>query len=344
MDIQQLLQYTIAKKASDLHLSTGQVPIIRIDGDLHKIPHTDILDDATLHQILKEILPKSYVTQLDTAYDIDLSIEIPKISRFRINVFHQYRGLSAAFRSIPMVVPTLEALGLPNIFQKLCQLRAGLILVTGPTGSGKTTTLASMINHINETKNSHIITIEDPIEYVHESKKSLVQQREVHQHAQGFNEALSAALREDPDYILVGEMRNLETIRLALTAAETGHLVLATLHTNSAPKTIDRIIDVFPGEEKSMVRSMLSESLQAVISQILVRKIGGGRTVAQEIMLCSTAIRNMIRENKIPQIYSAIQTGQLVGMQTLEQSLQNLVEKELIDEIEKKILTTKIVN
>lgn len=342
MDIEQLLQYTVSKKASDLHLSTGEVPVVRIDGDLYKVPHSSVMNDASLESMLRKVVPDRYISKLTAFHDIDLSFEIPKLSRFRVNIFRQYRGLSAAFRAIPVMIPTIDQLELPRIFYQLCHLHSGLILVTGPTGSGKTTTLAAMLNYINETQSKHVITIEDPIEYVHECKKCLIEQREIHLHAEGFNQALSAALREDPDYILVGEMRNLETIRLALTAAETGHLVFATLHTNSAPKTIDRIVDVFPGEEKAMVRSMLSESLQGVVTQVLVRKIGGGRMVAQEIMLCSTAIRNMIRENKIPQIYSAIQTGQLLGMQTLDQSLQNLVKRELIDEKEHQLLMAKV--
>ena len=334
MDIVKLLTYTVSHNASDLHLSTGRPPLIRIDGDLKTIPKTDVLNEDDIMSMLKDVIPSEIAKVLPKELDIDLSITVPEVSRFRLNIFSQYRGISAAFRTIPIKIPTIEGLGLSDIHYKLCDLPHGLILVTGPTGSGKTTTIAAMINYINENQYGHILTIEDPIEYVHQPKKALVQQREIKTNTKSFQVALRAALREDPDYILVGEMRDLETIQLALTAAETGHLVFASLHTSSAAKTIDRIIDVFPMFEKDMVRSLLSESLQAVISQVLVKKVDGGRTVAQEIMLANTAVRNLIRENKVHQLYSAIQTGQTLGMQTLEQSLEKLVAEKVVDKYE----------
>ena len=257
--------------------------------------------------------------------ETDFSFEIPNLARFRVNAFNQNRGCAAVFRTIPSKILTLEDLGCPRIFKDISMHPRGLVLVTGPTGSGKSTTLAAMIDYVNDTKPNHILTIEDPIEFVHESKKSLINQREVHRDTLGFSQALRSALREDPDVILLGEMRDLETIRLALTAAETGHLVFGTLHTSSAAKTVDRIVDVFPGEEKEMVRSMLSESLRAVISQTLLKRTGGGRIAAHEIMIGTPAIRNLIREGKIAQMYSTIQTGQAQGMQTLDQNLQDLM-------------------
>jgi twitching motility protein PilT len=273
--------------------------------------------------------------------ECDFSFELPGIARFRVNAFNQNRGAAAVFRTIPSKILTLDDLGCPKFFQEVTRHPRGLILVTGPTGSGKSTTLAAMIDYVNSNDYAHILTIEDPIEFVHESKKCLINQREVHRDTLGFNEALRSALREDPDVILVGEMRDLETIRLALTAAETGHLVFGTLHTSSAAKTIDRIIDVFPAAEKGVIRSMLSESLQAVISQALLKKIGGGRTAAWEIMVGTPAIRNLIREDKVAQMYSAIQTGRRDGMQTLDQHLQELVEKGVVT---RQIAHTKSLN
>ena len=331
MDILDLLKYTITEGASDLHLSSGMEPMVRIDGDLVKIPQTSIITSENLLKMLAKIIPETYAKELTSKLDLDLAIGVEDLSRFRVNIFHQFRGMSAAFRALPAHIPTFEELGFPDVFYRLCELPHGLILVTGPTGSGKTTSMASMINYINQKVRGHVLTIEDPIEYVFESDKCLIQQREVRSHTAGFSEALRAALREDPDYILVGEMRDLETIRLALTAAETGHLVFATLHTNSATESIDRIIDVFPSAEKGMVRSILAGSLQAVISQILVRKAKGtGRVAAQEVMICTTAIRNLIREDKVPQIYSAMQTSQDKGMRTLAQHLKELEEQEII--------------
>jgi twitching motility protein PilT len=263
-------------------------------------------------------------------FETDFSFEIPGVARFRVNAFNQNRGAAGVFRTIPSKVLTLDELKAPEIFKDIVSVPRGLVLVTGPTGSGKSTTLAAMIDYLNDREYAHILTIEDPIEFVHTSKKCLVNQREIHRDTLGFSEALRSALREDPDIILVGEMRDLETIRLALTAAETGHLVFATLHTTSAAKTIDRIIDVFPAAEKDMVRSMLSESLRSVISQTLFKRIGGGRVAAHEIMIGTPAIRNLIREAKVAQMYSAIQTGQAVGMQTLDQNLRDMIKKGLI--------------
>lgn len=332
MDINDFLDYTVSHHASDLHLSSGVVPLVRIDEDLKPIDGAGILDDATIKEMMLKFLPAQYKSILAEQFDIDLSLGSDKLkARFRVNIFHQNRGISVAVRYLPLKPPTLAELNLPDIFRKLCDTPNGLILVTGPTGSGKSTTLAAMVDHVNSEQPSHILTIEDPIEYVHECKKCLVQQRELKKHTDSFSDALRASLREDPDYILVGEMRDLETIRLALTAAETGHLVFATLHTNSAADTVDRIVDVFPTYEKALIRSMLANSLQAVISQRLLKKNGGGRVAAHEIMICTTAIKNLIRENKITQIYSAIQTGKEFNMQTLEQHVQKLIKQGLVD-------------
>jgi|TARA_B100000745_G_scaffold297824_1_gene245351 twitching motility protein PilT len=329
MDITELLAFSVKNKASDLHLSAGLPPMIRVDGDIRRI-NVPPLEHKTVHGLIYDIMSDKQRKDFEEFLETDFSFEIPGLARFRVNAFNQNRGAAGVFRTIPSTVLTLEELNAPNIFKEVCNHPRGLILVTGPTGSGKSTTLAGMINHINLEMYHHILTIEDPIEFVHESKKSLVNQREVHRDTLGFAEALRSALREDPDIILVGEMRDLETIRLALTAAETGHLVFGTLHTSSAAKTIDRIIDVFPAAEKGMVRSMLSESLQAVISQTLIKKVGGGRVAAHEIMIGTPAIRNLIREDKIAQMYSAIQTGASYGMETLDQCLQKLVKKNLI--------------
>lgn len=329
MDITELLAFSVENNASDLHLSTGIPPSIRVDGDVRKlnIPAFDAKDvNGLVYDIMNDRQRKEYEENLE----VDFSFEVPNLARFRVNAFHQNRGPSAVFRTIPSTVLSLEDLGCPEIFREISDTPRGLVLVTGPTGSGKSTTLAAMVDYINKNKYHHILTIEDPIEFVHENKSCLINQREVHRDTLSFSNALRSALREDPDVILVGEMRDLETIRLAMTAAETGHLVFGTLHTTSAPKTIDRIIDVFPGEEKSMVRSMLSESLRAVISQTLVKKVGGGRVAAHEIMIGVPAIRNLIREDKIAQMYSAIQTGMSNGMQTMDQCLQNLVNRGLI--------------
>ena len=329
MDITELLAFSVENNASDLHLSTGTPPLIRVDGDVRKlnIPAFDAKDvNALVYDIMNDRQRKEYEENME----VDFSFEVPNLARFRVNAFNQNRGPSAVFRTIPSKVLSLEDLGCPDIFRQISEKPRGLVLVTGPTGSGKSTTLAAMVDYINNSKHDHILTIEDPIEFVHENKQCLINQREVHRDTLSFSAALRSALREDPDVILVGEMRDLETIRLAMTAAETGHLVFGTLHTTSAPKTIDRIIDVFPAEEKSMVRSMLSESLQAVISQTLVKKVGGGRVAAHEIMIGVPAIRNLIREAKVAQMYSAIQTGMQHGMQTMDQCLQNLVNRGMI--------------
>ena len=329
MDITELLAFSVQHDASDLHLSTGSPPLIRVDGDVRKlnIPAFDAKDvNALVYDIMNDRQRKEYEENLE----VDFSFEVPNLARFRVNAFNQNRGPAAVFRTIPSKILSLDDLGCPDIFREISNTPRGLVLVTGPTGSGKSTTLAAMVDYINDSKNDHILTIEDPIEFVHENKMCLINQREVHRDTLSFEAALRSALREDPDVILVGEMRDLETIRLAMTAAETGHLVFGTLHTTSAPKTIDRIIDVFPGEEKSMVRSMLSESLRAVISQTLIKKVGGGRVAAHEIMIGTPAIRNLIREDKIAQMYSAIQTGMSNGMQTMDQCLQNLVNRGMI--------------
>jgi twitching motility protein PilT len=324
MDIAELLAFAYKQNASDLHLSAGLPPMIRVDGDIKRI-NVDPLDDRTVHNMVYDIMSDKQQKDYEEFLECDFSFDLPNVSRFRVNAYNQERGPAAVFRTIPSKVLTLEQLHCPEVFKSISDQPRGLVLVTGPTGSGKSTTLAAMVNYVNETRHEHILTIEDPIEFVHVSKNCLVNQREVGRDTLGFNNALRAALREDPDCILVGEMRDLETIRLALTGAETGHLVFGTLHTSSAAKTIDRIIDVFPAAEKDMVRAMLSESLRAVISQSLLKKIGGGRLAAHEIMLGTPAIRNLIREAKVAQMYSVIQTSQNVGMQTLDQCLVELV-------------------
>ena len=324
MDIAQLLAFGVKQGASDLHLSAGLPPMIRVDGDIRRI-NVPEMDHKQVHDMIYDIMSDKQRKDYEEFLETDFSFEIPGLARFRVNAFNHNRGAGAVFRTIPSKILSLEDLGAPKIFQEISEYPRGIVLVTGPTGSGKSTTLAGMVDYKNDTEYGHILTVEDPIEFVHESKRCLVNQREVHRDTHGFNEALRSALREDPDTILVGEMRDLETIRLALSAAETGHLVFGTLHTSSAAKTIDRIVDVFPAAEKAMVRSMLSESLKAVISQTLLKKIGGGRVAAHEIMIGTPAIRNLIREDKIAQMYSAIQTGQNVGMQTLDQNLKVLL-------------------
>ncbi|WP_028117328.1 type IV pilus twitching motility protein PilT [Ferrimonas senticii] len=329
MEITELLAFSVKHNASDLHLSAGVSPLIRVDGEVRKI-NLPALDHKEVHGLIYDIMNDKQRKDYEEHLEIDFSFEVPGLARFRVNAFNQSRGAGAVFRTIPSEVLTLETLGAPEIFRDIAEMPRGLVLVTGPTGSGKSTTLAAMIDHINKTRHDHILTIEDPIEFVHQSQNCLVNQREVHRDTHSFEAALRSALREDPDIILVGEMRDLETIRLALTAAETGHLVFGTLHTTSAAKTIDRVVDVFPAGEKDMVRTMLSESLQAVISQTLCKKVGGGRVAAHEIMIGTPAIRNLIREDKVAQMYSAIQTGMAHGMKTLEQSLQVLVDRGLI--------------
>ena len=329
VDIAQLLAFAVKNGASDLHLSAGVPPMIRVDGDVKRV-NMPPLTHKEVHSMVYDIMNDKQRKVFEEFFETDFSFEIPNLARFRVNAFNQNRGAGAVFRTIPSQILSLEELGCPRIFSEIIAQPVGLILVTGPTGSGKSTTLAAMIDHINKQEFAHILSVEDPIEFVHTSQKCLINQREVHRDTHGFNEALRSALREDPDYILVGELRDLETIRLALTAAETGHLVFATVHTSSAAKTIDRIIDVFPAGEKPMVRSMLSESLRAVISQSLMKKVGGGRIAAHEIMVGIPAIRNLIREDKVAQMYSSIQTGQNVGMQTLDQCLQDLTKRGLV--------------
>ena len=329
MDIAELLAFSVKNNASDLHLSAGLPPMLRVDGDMRRI-NVPPLEHRMVHALVYDIMNDKQRKDFEEFYETDFSFEIPGVARFRVNAFNQNRGAAGVFRTIPSKVLSLDELKAPPVFKDIVNVPRGLVLVTGPTGSGKSTTLAAMMDFLNEREYAHILTIEDPIEFVHTSKKCLVNQREVHRDTLGFTEALRSALREDPDIILVGEMRDLETIRLALTAAETGHLVFATLHTTSAAKTIDRIIDVFPAAEKDMVRSMLSESLRSVISQTLMKKIGGGRIAAHEIMIGTPAIRNLIREAKVPQMYSAIQTGQAHGMQTLDQNLKDMVKRGLI--------------
>lgn len=335
MDITELLAFSVKNKASDLHLSAGLPPMIRVDGDVRRI-NIPALDHKTIHSMIYEIMSDKQRRDFDEFLETDFSFEITGLARFRVNAFNQNRGAAAVFRTIPSQILSLDDLQAPRIFKEVIDQPQGLILVTGPTGSGKSTTLAGMVDHINKNEFAHILTVEDPIEFVHTSQKCLINQREVHRDTHGFNEALRSALREDPDYILVGELRDLETIRLAMTAAETGHLVFGTLHTSSAAKTIDRIIDVFPSAEKDMIRSMLSESLRAVISQSLLKKIGGGRVAAHEIMIGTPAIKNLIREDKVAQMYSSIQTGQNHGMQTLDQCLLNLVKSNLVSRQEAK--------
>ncbi len=329
MDITELLSFAVKHKASDLHLSADSPPMIRVDGDVRKI-NIPALSHKQVQELVYDIMNDRQRKEYEQNFECDFSFEVPDLARFRVNAFVQNRGAGAVFRTIPSEVLTLEDLGAPEIFKTISDNPRGLVLVTGPTGSGKSTTLAAMLDYINEKNYYHVLTIEDPIEFVHKNKNSLINQREVHRDTHSFSNALRSALREDPDVILVGEMRDLETIRLAMTAAETGHLVFGTLHTTSAPKTIDRIVDVFPGDEKPMIRSMLSESLRAVISQTLLKKVGGGRIAAHEIMIATSAIKNLIREDKVAQMYSSIQTGAAHGMQTLDQSLQNLLNQGLI--------------
>lgn len=336
MDIAELLAFSVKHNASDLHLSAGLPPMIRVDGDIRRI-NVPELEHKVVHALVYDIMNDKQRKDFEEFFETDFSFEIPGLARFRVNAFNQDRGASAVFRTIPSKVLTLDDLGCPGTFRDIVDVPRGLVLVTGPTGSGKSTTLAAMMDYKNDNDYAHILTIEDPIEFVHTSKKCLINQREVHRDTLGFAEALRSALREDPDIILVGELRDLETIRLALTAAETGHLVFGTLHTSSAAKTIDRIIDVFPAGEKSMVRSMLSESLRAVIAQTLLKKIGGGRTAAWEIMIGTAAIRNLIREDKVAQMYSAIQTGQAIGMHTLDQHLQEIVKKGMVSRLDARV-------
>ena len=329
MDITELLAFSVDKGASDLHLSAGLPPMIRVDGDIRRVD-LPAFDHKQTHGLIYDIMNDWQRKHFEECWETDFSFEIPNLARFRVNAFSHSRGIGAAFRTIPSEIMSMEEINLGPVFKDIASVPNGLILITGPTGSGKSTTLATLIDFINENRYQHILTIEDPIEFIHFSKKSLINQREVHRDTLGFNQALRSALREDPDVILVGEMRDIETIRLALTAAETGHVVFATLHTNSAAKSIDRIVDAFAAEEKAMVRTMLSESLQAIVSQTLLKKSGGGRIAAHEILRATPAIRNLIREDKIAQMYSVIQTGANLGMKTMDQALKELLQQGLI--------------
>jgi len=329
MDIAELLALAHKKKASDLHLSSGLPPLIRVDGDIQRVD-LPILEAATVSNMISTVMNESQRKSFAECLEVDFSFELINLARFRVNAFYKRRGAAAVFRLIPSPVMSLDALKAPFILHKICMRPRGLVLVTGPTGCGKSTTLAAMVDNINERRKAHILTVEDPIEFTHLSKRCLINQRELGRHTQSFGNALRSAMREDPDVILIGELRDLETIRLALTAAETGHLVLATLHTTSAAKTINRVVDVFPASEKSMARSMLSESMEAVISQILIKRVGGGRIAAHEIMLGTAAIRNLIREDKVAQMYSVLQTSQADGMVTLDQTLEKMLSDGLI--------------
>lgn len=324
MNITELLAISVKNNASDLHLSSGLPPLIRVDGDIRRLNMPSLNHQQVLALIYESMNDRQRV-EYDTHMEVDFSFEKEGLARFRVNAFVQNRGASAVFRTIPSNVLSLDEINAPQICKDIIRQPTGIILVTGATGSGKSTTLAAMIDYLNTHERMHILTVEDPIEFVHKNKQCLIHQREVQRDTNSFSKALRSALREDPDVILVGELRDLETIRLAITAAETGHLVFATMHTNSAPKTIDRIIDAFPAGEKSMVRSMLSESLRAVIAQRLIKKVNGGRIAAHEIMVGVPAIRNLIREDKVSQMNSVIQTGQHHGMQTMEQCLQRLI-------------------
>ncbi|MCD9489041.1 type IV pilus twitching motility protein PilT [Photobacterium iliopiscarium] len=330
MDITELLDFSVKHNASDLHLSAGVPPIIRVDGDVRKLS-LPALSHTEVHQLIFDIMNDAQRREYEEKLEVDFSFELPDIGRFRVNAFHQSRGASAVLRTIPVNIPTLASLNVPEVFYDIAQLNRGLVLVTGATGSGKSTTIAALVDYINSNYQRHILTIEDPIEFVHTSKSCLINQREVHRDTLSFQNALRSSLREDPDVIVVGELRDQETISLALTAAETGHLVLGTLHTSSAAKTVDRIIDVFPGNDKSMVRSMLSESLRAVVAQNLLKCISGGRVACHEVMMATPAIRNLIREDKIAQMYSMIQTGSSLGMQTMEQSVKMLVAQGMVE-------------
>jgi len=331
MEITELLAFAQQNKASDLHLVGGKEPMARIDGGLRPIKTGDLSAD-TVKNMIYAIMTEEQRSEYESEKEIDFAIAFGAESRFRVNAYTTITGPAAAFREIPTKIPNLEQLNCPPIFKQFAEIERGLVLVTGPTGSGKSTTLAAMINHMNENTDMHILTVEDPVEFVHHKKRALINHREVGRHTKSFARALKSALREDPDVILVGEMRDHETISLALTAAETGHLVMGTLHTSSAAKTVDRIIDVFPAGDKEMVRSMIAGSLQAVISQVLLKKKGGGRVAAHEILTGTSAVRNLIRENKVPQIYSMIQVGMRYGMQTMEDGIKKAVEAGLVEQ------------
>ena len=343
MDITQLLAFGVEQDASDCHLSSGEPPMLRIHGDLKKLDHPTLTKEE-VHAMVYDIMNDAQRKTFEEHHEIDFSFELGEIARFRVNVFMQRKGEGAVFRTIPTKILTLDQLGMPPIMKELCEREKGLILLTGPTGSGKSTTLAAMIDYLNNSYEGHVITIEDPIEFVHESKKCLVNQRELGSHTHSFANALRSALREDPDVILVGEMRDLETIQLALTAAETGHLVLSTIHTSSAPDTVNRVIDVFPPGQQAQIRTQFAESIEAVITQTLVKKKAGGRVPAVEIMTGTTAIRNLIRENKIHQIPGTMQVSQKDGMQTMDMALTDLVNRGIVtkEEAQSKSMTPNL--
>lgn len=334
MDLTQLLAFTMQNKASDLHLSSGSPPIIRASGDIRRVK-ADALSSDDIRTMLYSVMTEDQRAEFEKNMELDFAIALGEKARFRVNGFTSRLGTCAVFRTIPTVVPTMQQLGLPPVIRRFAELEKGIILVTGPTGSGKSTTLASMVNHINSHESKHILTIEDPVEFFHTSKKSLVNHREVGTDTHSFARALKSALREDPDVILVGEMRDHETVSLALTAAETGHLVFGTLHSSSAAKTIDRVIDVFPTGDKEMVRAMLAGSLQGVVAQTLLKRAdGSGRVGAYEILVGTNAVRNLIRENQVPQMYSMMQTGSRYGMVTMEDAISDLLESGTIDKDE----------
>jgi len=329
MDITQLLAFAVEQGASDCHLSSGEPPMLRIHGDLKKLDHPSLTQED-VHAMVFDIMNDAQRKAFEENHDVDFSFEMGDVARFRVNLFMQRKGEAAVFRTIPTTILSLDQLGMPPILKELCQREKGLILVTGPTGSGKSTTLAAMIDYINDDFEGHILTVEDPIEFVHKSKKCLVNQRELGPHTHSFANALRAALREDPDVILVGEMRDLETIQLALTAAETGHLVFGTIHSSSAPDTVNRIVDVFPPAQQAQIRTMFAESIEAVITQTLLKKKGGGRVAAVEIMTGTVAIRNLIREGKTHQLPGTMQVSQKVGMQTMDMALVDLASKGVV--------------
>ncbi|CAI8734980.1 Type II/IV secretion system family protein [Pseudomonas donghuensis] len=329
MDVTELLALAVRAGASDLHLAAGEVPALRLEGRLSPLP-LPLLTPQHMDELLAQIMSEAQQKDFETHLDVDFAFAVPALARFRVNVFQQLQGAAAVLRMIPAQVSSLAELGLGDVFRQIAELAGGLVLVTGPTGSGKSTTLAALVDHLNRERPLHIVTLEDPIEFIHSSQRSRISQREIGRHSHGFAQALRAALRQDPDVIMLGELRDPQTIRLALTAAETGHLVLATVHTGSAAKTIDRLVDVFAAEEKQLVRAMLAESLQAVVSQVLVERVGGGRVAAHEILLATPAVRNLVREGKVAQLYSAIQTGGAQGMQTLDGCLQGLVRQGLV--------------
>ena len=324
--IDSFLEFLIDSGASDLHLCSGTVPYVRMDGEIRKLNGTDELDNNAARGIIEEIMPERNKKEFEDCCDTDFAYELPDIGRFRVNVFMDNNGIGTVIRQIPVKILSADALNLPQSIRDLCFLSKGLVVVTGPTGSGKSTTLAAMIDLINEERTDHIITIEDPVEFVHKNKNCLINHRQVHKHTQSFKRALRAALREDPDIVLVGEMRDLETVEIAIETAETGHLVFGTLHTNTAPSTVDRIIDQFPADRQDQIRTMLSSSLKGVVAQTLLKKKSGGRIAALEVLVVTSGVANIIREGKTHQIPSMMETGKKYGMQTMNESLFELAE------------------